>query len=208
MRRTLDQLAYALYIIRRPFDGFWNLKYDGRGGLAAALILVALLSFSFVFQRQATGFIFNYNEIDQLNVFQQLRYVLIPFVLFCVANWALTTLMDGEGKFSEIVVATAYATAPIALVSIPVTIVSNFITLEEGALLYLFNQLAYLWFCWLLLVGNMTVHQFSMAKTVVTMLLTFVGMGVILFIGLLFFNLIEQVASFAVTIYKEMKFRL
>ena len=55
--------------------------------------------------------------------------------------------------------------------------------------------------------GMMVTHQYSVKKTLLTTILTIIGMGILLFIGLLFFSVIQQIVTFAVTIYKEVRFR-
>ena len=52
----------------------------------------------------------------------------------------------------------------------------------------------------------MITHQYSFKKTVLTCICTVVGMGIIMFIGLLFFNVIQQMITFFTTIYKEIRF--
>ena len=42
----------------------------------------------------------------------------------------------------------------------------------------------------------MTVHQYSCKKTIATFIITAIVMGVILFLGLLFFSLIQQLVTF------------
>ena len=54
--------------------------------------------------------------------------------------------------------------------------------------------------------GTMVTHQYSFKKTVLTCICTVVGMGIIMFIGLLFFSVIQQMITFFTTIYKEIRF--
>lgn len=203
-----ERIAFPLHLIFRPFDGFWELKYDGKGSLNIAGAILALVFLAFVIQSQYSGFHVNFTNLREYSSLAQLRSVIFPFALWCVANWALTTLMDGEGKFSEICIMTAYALTPLALVLIPNAILSNFLTLEESVFYYFLNAAAMLWSLFLLFVGTMTIHQYTVAKTIVTIALTLVCMGFILFLGLLFFSLIQQMYSFAFTIYREITFRL
>ena len=48
-----------------------------------------------------------------------------------MVNWALTTLMDGKGKFWEIVSATAFALIPMFLIPAPLIVISNYITSKK-----------------------------------------------------------------------------
>jgi hypothetical protein len=90
---------------------------------------------------------------------------------------------------------------------VPNMLLSNVITLREASFYYLLESVAMIWFVWLLFIGTMTVHQYTVTKTIMTMLLTVVVMGVIIFLGLLFFSLIQQIVSFVYTIYQELSLR-
>lgn len=202
-----EQLNFAFYIALHPFKGFDDIKYENKGSARAGLILLLILALTFIIKRQFTGFIVNFNDLQDLNILYELQYVIAPFFLWCIANWSVTTLMDGEGKFSEIVMVVGYALLPMILIFLTMTLVSNVITLEESAFFHFFNSFAVVWFVWLLFIGMMLVHQYTFMKTVFTMLLTLLAIGFILFIGLLFFSLIQQIFSFVYTIYQELSFR-
>ncbi len=208
MKKVLKGLRYSLYLIFRPFDGFWDLKHEKRGNAPAALIIVFLLSITYIMRRQLTGFIFNLNDLERLNIFVELLSVLIPFALWCIANWSLTTLMEGEGSFKDILITSAYALTPMILVNLFLVIISNVLTLDEGAFYYFFDGLGFVWAGLLLIVGTMVVHQYTLMRTLATTVFIVVGMGLIMFIGLLFFSLLQQMYSFFYVIYREITFRL
>ena len=153
-------------------------------------------------------FIFNPRDLAELNIVIELLSAIVPFFLWCAVNWSLTTLMEGKGKFKDIVIATAYALTPFVLINIPLTVVSNFIRMEEGAFYYFLLALSVVWSGGLLFFGNMVVHDYDMPKTFSTIILTVVGMGVVIFIGLLFLSVINLMISFIVSIYQEMTLRL
>lgn len=205
--RERGPIAFVFYVIFHPFDGFWELKYEGKARMSIAMAILVLVVAVMALQAQFAGFVVNHNNPLWLNSLDQVQYVLLPFFLWCVANWSLTTLMDGEGKFKEIVLAAAYALTPILLIYVPTTIWSNFMTVEESAFYYLLNSIAIVWFLFLFFVGTMTIHQYSVVKTVVTIFLTILAMGFIIFLAMLFFSLMQQIYSFVHTIYTEFVYR-
>ncbi len=200
-------LRYVFHVIVRPFDGFWDLKREHRGSLPAAWVFVILTILTLTVEKQNTGFLFNYNRLNDVNVVVDIITVLLLYVLWCVANWCLTSLMDGEGKLRDIMTATGYALFPIALIRLPLVLFSHMITAGEGSFYYVFGTVSYLWAGLLILLGTMVTHQYTLRKTILTCILTLVGMGIIMFIGLLFFSVFQQMISFAETIYKEVRFR-
>jgi len=203
----IERLRFPFYVIVHPFKGFWELKYDKKGNWIVAMAIVFLVSLASMFQYQYSGFIVNTHSPYSFNSLVQLRNVILPFFLWCVANWSLTTLMDGEGKFGEIVISSAYAMLPIFMLFVPATIYSRFITQEETAFYYYLNGFAVVWFLYLMFVSTMTVHQYTVVKTIVTIGLSVVCMGFIVFLGMLFFSLIQQMYSVYFTIYRELQFR-
>jgi hypothetical protein len=202
-----EMTKYPFYVLLHPFQGFNDLKYENKGKLRISLLILLLLTIATIILRQYSGYVVNYNYPYDLNSIKELEYIVLPFFLWCVSNWSLTTLMDGEGKFKEIVIATGYALLPLVLMRFGNTILSNVITLREASLYYLIESLAGLWFIWLLFIGIMTVHQYSVTKTVVTMALTLLVMGIIIFLGLLFFSLLQQMLGFVLSIYTEISLR-
>lgn len=202
-----DFIKFPLHLIVHPFDGFWDLKYEGKGRMKVALTVLLLVIITMIVQKQFSGFLVNYNDPRYLNSMDELKYIVLPFFLWCISNWSITTLMEGEGKFKEIVMATAYALIPLVLIYLPTTLVSNFMANEETAFYYLLNVVASIWFIYLLFIGTMTVHQYTASKTIMTMLLTVVVMGIIVFLGTLMFSLVQQIFEFVYNVYKEIIFR-
>jgi len=200
---------YPLHLIFHPFDGYWELKYERnqRTTLLIACMIMLLLTVTKILHAQYSGFLINFNNPKYLNSLLEVLYVMIPVLFWCVANWSLTTLMDGEGKFSEIFMSTCFALVPLLLIHFPWIWLSLVISAQETAFYYFSNALAVAWTVYLLFVGNMTVHQYTPAKTVLTMLLTLVAMAFMAFLCLLFFSLVQQIISFVVTIYQEIVLR-
>lgn len=210
-RRLIDLLVglrFALKAIVHPFEGFYELKKGIPGSFGAAWILLFLVVATAVAGRQYTGFIFNTADLTRVNLPMEVLSVLVPFVLWCGVNWALTTLMDGKGTLREIFIATACALLPLVLFGIPSIVLSHYITLEEGAFRSFLGLLGTVWAGVLLVVGAvMTIHEYDFPKAVWTCLLTVVGMAFVLFLAFLGINLSEQVYLFVSGVIRELLYR-
>lgn len=200
----IESLRYSLYVIFYPFKGFWDLKHEKKGTVKAGAVLLALLVFVFILRRQATGFIFNQNKIEDVNLIAEILNVLLPFFLWCVANFAITTLMDGKGSFREIFMVTAYALVPIILINIPLVAMSHILSLDEQEVYLLLNTISILWAVFLLFIGLKSIHDFQVFKTVITVVIAVVGMVAIAFVALLFISLIQQLYNFIRLIYMDL----
>lgn len=193
---------FSLRVIFHPFAGFWELKHEKKGfGLSAAGIL-SLVIITYIFMRQYTGFVILGRE-PEINIFQEVFSVLIPFGLWCIVNWSITTILDGKGSLKDVFIATAYALTPIILINIPLTVVSNYILREEMNFYYFFWNLGVFWMVILLLLGNMVTHEFDILKGLKIFVATIIGMGVVLFLVLLFLSVLTEMGAFINNIISE-----
>ncbi len=202
-----SSLKFAFYAVGHPFDGFYEMKRRKMGSLKISSAIIAILIFCFIIMRQMTGFIINNNNPADFNIFNEIIKVMAPFVLFCIINWCVTTLMDGEGKLVEIVNCTATCLIPLTISLIPLTIISNIVTQEEAAFYYVILGIIIAYTAFLLIIGIMETHQYTFAKTLLSLVVTVIGMIITLFILLLFVNLLNTLFDFCVKVYNEVALR-
>lgn len=203
-----DKWKYVFYTVSHPADGYYWIRHRERGSVAIAVLLVILFSFTFSINRTAASFIVN--DIDPLdvNALTELVAVLLLYILFSVANWSITCLMEGEGRLKDIVIALGYAMVPMIVCFNIGTIVSQFVAQNEEAFYFMIVAIGVAYGLFMMLVGIMQVHNYTLGKTLVTIFLTFIAMFIIIFIILLFVDLITQVYSFFHSIYQELIFRV
>lgn len=206
--RFFKSLRYALYVIVHPFDGFWDLTHEKRGSLAAANFIIILSLLTCVFRIEFTTFQFIKVNYERVNFFMEMMGILLPFIIFVVTNWALTTLFDGKGTLKDVWIASAYAMTPYPLIVIPNTILSNFLTEEEDTFNYFFHDFSIVWAALLFISAIMMVHAYSIGKTILCIIFTILGMAVVIFLLLLFFSLISDAGAYFYSLYKEVIFRL
>jgi hypothetical protein len=204
-----DWVHFPLGLILHPFNGFWDLKYDRnqKQSVILSFAILLLLALTNILGRQYSGFLVNIYDSRYFNSVMEIVYVVVPVLFWCVANWSLTTLMDGEGKFVEIFTSTCLALTPLVLINFPWIWLSNLLSLQETTFYFFSTSAAVIWFVFLLFIGNMTVHQFSPLKTIGTILLTILAMGFIAFLCMLFFSLMQQIVAFITVIYQELAMR-
>ena len=202
-----EELLYVFHLIFHPFDGFWDLKHEKRGSVRAATTIIALTIISFFYQSVGRGYTFNPRD-DSSTIFMQLALVGLPFMLWCIANWCLTTLFDGEGSFRDIYIASGYALAPLPFFIFISTVLTNVLTVEEGSIVTLLVAIGYVWVGLLLYFGVMVTHDYSLKKNFVTVLGTILAMLIILFIAILFFSLVAKMITFVTAIFSEIGNRM
>ncbi len=207
-RKTFwQELMYGFYTLFHPFDGFWDLKHEKRGSLRAALVFVGLTIIAFFYQSIGTGYVMNPTR-GYGTIWSQALGVLVPLFLFVLANWCLTTLMEGEGSFKDIFIAVSYCLLPIPLLVIPATFLSNFVTTTEAGLITMVSTIAFFWLGFLAFFATMVTHDYSMGKNVITVVLTVGGMALIMFVAVLFTTLVGKIVSLITNIITELEYRM
>ncbi|MHB1454246.1 MAG: YIP1 family protein [Saccharofermentanales bacterium] len=207
LRENMNKIQYALYVIFHPFDGFYDLKNEHRGNAAAASAIFLAALATWLISRQYSGYFYSDYDALTYNVLIEAAKFVIPFFLWIVANWCLTTLMDGKGTMKDIYIAVSYALAPIVLILLPLSVFSNALSLEEASYFNFFYFLAFAWTGLLVFTGTMVTHQYLVSKTFLTCILTIAGMMIIVFVALLFYSVIQKVIFFIMNSYEELRFR-
>jgi len=202
-----EELIFPFHLVFHPFDGFWDLKHEKRGSLRGAITIIALTVVAFFYQAIGRGYTFNPRG-DYSTIVLQLLAVLVPVILWCVSNWCLTTLFDGEGSFKDIVIATGYSLAPLPIFVIISTILTNVLTSTEGSMVNMLVTIGYVWVGILLFFGMLVTHDYSLNKNFITTLGTIVAMAVIMFIIILFFSLVAKMVTFIFAMISEIGNRL
>lgn len=206
-RSYKETLLYACHIIFHPFDGFWDMKHEKRGSMAASLSIVLFTIIGFIYKSSGTAYIFNPYSTG-ISYFAEALGVIMPYVLWCVANWCFTTLFEGEGSMKDIFMTVGYAMLPIPLTMIPATAISNVLLFEEGAIINLIIAIGFVWAGFLIFFGMGVIHDFPLGKNVIMCICTIVGMAIIIFLGVLFSGLVAKIVSFAYNIYIELSYRM
>ena len=198
----------AFYTVNHPADGYYEIRHRERGSVAIAIVLVILFSFSFSMNRILASFIVNDVDPLDVNALTELIAVLLLYFLFCVGNWSITCLMEGEGRLKDISIAVGYAMIPMIVCMNLGTVVSQFVAQNEEAFYFMIIGIGIAYGLFMMLIGIMEIHNYTLGKTLVTIFLTFIAMFIIIFVTLLFVDLINQVYSFFYSIYQELIFRV
>jgi hypothetical protein len=207
-RHVGKTLRYSLYVSTHPLDGFWDLTHEKRGSVAAANIIAVTAVIVEVLRLTLTNFQFVTINMEYFNSVIVALRILLPIGLWTVANWSLTTLMDGKGRMFEIYMGVCYALTPYVIINIIMIILSQFITFEEGAIYWVLAGFSALWTGLLILAAMMMIHDYSIIKTVLSSLLTIVGRGVLVFVFVIFFSLVSDAVAYFISLYKEILFRV
>lgn len=203
-----QKIIWPFRVLTHPIQAFTEIKYEKRGSIGLSIVVLLLWFFSSIYKYLEQGFQFNTNRAEDLNVTNLFMSTAVVIVLWSISNWAICTLMDGEGWFKDIWICNCYAVMPQVVTIIPLTIISKFVTIDEGAFITMATTVAFAWMVLLMFLANSTVHQYSFGKSVFAMVLTFFGVLILLLLLILVMSLFVEMWDFIKTIYQELVFRL
>lgn len=199
--------TFPIYTLRHPIDGFEQLRMRDVSSFIWIAIFVVSWFLVETWEFFGLGFSFNENRPQDYNIFVTFLSTIGLFVLFVIANWAICTLIEGKGSLKEITTVSAYSLFPMIVCSIIRIIVSNFLTIEESAFLSIIITVGIIWSICILFFGLQAIHQYSFGKTILSVFLTLIGMFVIAFLLIMFYSLMQQTISFAISLYEEFSMR-
>lgn len=200
-------LMYSKYIATHPFKAYYEMCREKRGNIVSVVIIFIFYTLVTICKSRYSAFLFTAVG-REFNLITAVCTAVVPVALWCVCNWAVSTLMEGDGTPTQITMATGYALVPFAianLVSIPLTYC---LTEEEAMFAVIIQLFGIIWSGFLLFVAVITVHDFTLPRAIGTIIVTVVGMAIVIFLLLLVFNLVQQMAYFLISIYNQLIIRL
>ncbi|MBM7618215.1 DNA-binding beta-propeller fold protein YncE/uncharacterized membrane protein (GlpM family) [Bacillus tianshenii] len=207
-KTLVSELLFLVNFLKKPVDSFYYVKRVRKVSLVSATILYLVLFLEYLIMKYFTGFIFRGSNADQINFAFELVTLFLPILLFIVSNYLVSTISDGEGRFRDIYIGTIYSLAPYLMFIIPVTILSNALTLNE-AFLYTFSmQVMIGWSLVILFIMVKEIHAYEFFETVRNILITIFCMIIIVLVCFIIYVLMDQVVDFVTAIIQEVILRV
>lgn len=200
-------MSYAKFCSYHPLDGFWCLKREKRGNLLTANVIVISFLLVYLLNIQFSGYLFLNGQPEDVDTLTYLFVALLLMVCYCVGNWCFTSLMDGKGTMKDIYISMAVSLRPYILSGLVLFAMSHVLSQQEAFLYTTIQTIVMIWIAGLIFFGMMMTHEYSLGQAVKTMFLTIVGMALIIFIGLVLFNLVDDMVRFFYSLYRELLYR-
>lgn len=207
-KKLLADLLFLFQFFKHPIDSFYYLKRKQYASVLSASILYIILFIEYLLAKFQTGFIFSSVGIDEANLLTEGLKVFVPLLLFVIINYLVSTINDGEGRFKDIYIGTVYSLAPYIVFILPITILSNALTLNES-FLYIFSiRIVYAWCLLILVIMIKEIHNYTLSETIRNILVTLFGMIIMVLVVFILFVLVDQVYDFVYSILREVILRV
>ena len=175
--------------------------------MLTANVIVALFLIVYLMNVQFSGYLFLNGQPEDVDAIVSLLAAVVLMVTYCAGNWCFTSLMDGKGTMKDIYISMATALYPYIGGGIALFAMSQVLSLQESFLYSTIKVILMIWIAGLIFFGMMMTHDYSLGQGIKTMILTIVGMALILFVALVFFNLVDDMVQFFYSIYRELLYR-
>lgn len=199
--RMMQQIAF------HPYDFFENIQEAGRIKWSQGIVLILLVFVARMVAILLTSFIFQTREPFEISAFHEFIWIIVPWISFCISNWAVSTILNGEGKFKELLIGSAFTLVPYIFMIIPIALLSQLLSFNEKGIYSFLTITTFLWIGWLLLLGLKILHDFEIGKLIWITLITIVGILIIWFVVILMYALMNQFYNFFADIVKELRMR-
>ena len=204
----LTQPQWVRHVILHPFEGFEDLRWKKGGTLKYTAIIIVALFFALIAFDRWCGFQFRPLPDAMFSVVPYSMKSVVYFMAWVLGNWAICTLLDGEGTMKNIAIYSSYALIPYIVEIYVQVVLSHILVRAEGVFFSTVYYVGIIWTVLLLFNAIKSVHQYTFTKTVVAIILTLAAMLVILFLAVLFLSLFQKVYVFFYSLYTEILYRM
>jgi hypothetical protein len=204
----LNRRQWLWHTLTHPLEGFEDMRWKKAGSVTYAAVIVLLWFVGAVIHGRMYGFQFSTQPDKLFNIIPYFGWTVLLFLTWVTGNWAVCTLLDGEGTMKRIFIFSAYALVPYVVSLYLETALSHLLIQDESVFLDTVRLTGFLWSAVMMFSAIKSVHQYSVRKTLGAVLLTIAAMLLMLFLLVLIMALVQQVYVFVCSVYTEIVYRI
>ncbi len=161
----------------------------------------------FVVNKYFAGFLFKTVPDGYFALVNDFLVVFGVFFVLVICCYLVCTITDGEASFKSLFVGCAYALTPM-LIFMPIKLVlTNVLTFNEEFFITLIDVVSIGWSALLVILVLMYQNDYTLGKTLVTIVLTLFTVLVVVALAVVLYMLISQLVDFVTSIYGEVVYR-
>ncbi len=197
------KVKIMLFGVIHPFDNYRMLKEERLSSWGLSVIALALFYVTSFIRTMGSNFRYTNFDPENYNSLFQFLQTVGMIVLWVIANWGISTLMQGNGRFKEVFTVSSYATVPISISNILLLLLSNSMIAAADTLLSTINIIFTIFAGVILLIGLMVIHDYSFPKFIITAIIAVFFMILVVFVIFMIAMLLSQCWQFIVTLFME-----
>lgn len=202
-----NERQWVRHTVMHPFEGFEDLRWKKAGSSLYASVIIALWLIGAVLCDNFQGRQFDMPDTYRFTIIPYIVKTVIAFLAWTLGNWSVSTLLDGEGTMKKIYIYSAYALIPYVAQLYIKVLLSHILVREESVFIVIFEVTGILWSVLLMFTAIKAVHQFSAARTILSILLTIGAVAVIIVLLILSAALVQNVIDFVSAVCAEIEYR-
>ncbi|MCL2378401.1 MAG: hypothetical protein FWC77_04655 [Defluviitaleaceae bacterium] len=140
-----DETLYALNMLTQPSETIYGVTRGNKGGIISACTWLVIYLVTAVVSMGLTSFSFNRYGLRGFNLVSFLVTNLLPVLVWVLAGYLVGIITKGQGQFSHIFISVVYALLPLAVLRIPLAVLSQALTLHEETIYVFFFALMAAW---------------------------------------------------------------
>lgn len=194
-----------LLMLYHPLEAFEILKMERerKGMLLPAVLLLLIASLEKYANNFSVGFQFRGRDLNSISLVVELAYVIIPVVVWVVANFCMTSIMGGESKPKEIFVTACYCLAPYIVLTPVSAALSHILGASEAGLYYFLQSAALVWVILLLFFALLRQNNYSFLQALGITFLCVAFMVVLAAVVVFLIALSMQFVSAVAEVFQE-----
>ena len=194
-------------VLAHPIDTFEGVRYENKGSYSDMVIIMVLWTVVNVASAYCVGFIYRGGRpLEFINPWRLILSAVLPWLVVCIVNYGVTTIMYGEGRLRDVFIGGAYCHTPLLLFTLPLSLLTRVLTYDEISLYNLIHILIYVWTGFLVFLCIKSVHGFHPVKAVAVSLITIVGVALVALLFMVVTGLASQLVEFVVQFAKELSY--
>ena len=196
-----------IIILFHPLEAYdiVKLERDTQIRVCPAVILIIFAGLEKYAGNFLVSFQFREKELGAVNLWIEMAYVVIPIVVWIIANFCMTSILDGESKPREIFVTAAYCLAPYIVLTPVQIVVSHIVGDGEAGFYYFLRTAALVWVILLLFFAMLRQNDYGLCKAIGVAMLCIVFMVIFMAVFIFLASLTIQFVSTVQEIFQEIQ---
>ncbi|GHU05238.1 hypothetical protein FACS1894147_11200 [Spirochaetia bacterium] len=206
--KLIADCLFSFHNIKNPADTAYGIKRENRGSWLSSLVLIVVFYALFVVEKYFSGFLFKTVSDGYYDLAGDALTISAVFALGIISCYLVCTITEGVASFKNLFIGIVFAFAPLFFLKPLVIIMTNVLTQSEAFFVTFVSVVSYAWTAVLVFAAVMFLNDYSVWKTVKTIILTIFTALIISLLLFVLYMLITQMIDFISSVIGEAVFKI